>query len=228
MGLPEEVGSPFMLEGHSHWAPSSVWRKELPSCLLWQNLPEDSDTIAHLAPCFLSFFFFHPTEISHPHGTTVSSQPFDMCQMRLNWPRPLPAQLTFWRALDYVRTQTQIPSHTYWFTWGSGTHQMAAPGREMNWRKRKHCPFETCSMNAEVWLVGQSAREGGRSQRLWGAFLTTPWANLSITCSPQCPGAMGRSRQHQEKHGILSARPGRRVSAVQCGGGLGGRANSTQ
>lgn len=58
MGLLEEVGSPFMLEGHSHWAPSSVWRKELPSCLLWQNLPEDSDTIAHLAPCFLSFFFF--------------------------------------------------------------------------------------------------------------------------------------------------------------------------
>ena len=122
MGPLEKAGSPFVLEGHSHWAPSSVWRKELPSCLLWQNLPEDSDTIAHLAPCFLSFFFSillkFPTLTAWPQY----SQPFDMCQMRLNWPRPLSAQLTFWRALDYVRTQTQIPSHTYWCTWGSGTH----------------------------------------------------------------------------------------------------------
>ena len=94
MGPLEKVGSPFMLEGHSHWAPSSVWRKELPSCLLWQNLPEDSDTIAHLAPCFLSFFFlsywnFPPSrhDLSIPSLLTcVKWDSIDQGHCLLNWP----------------------------------------------------------------------------------------------------------------------------------------------
>lgn len=93
MGLLEEVGSPFMLEGHSHWAPSSVWRKELPSCLLWQNLPEDSDTIAHPAPCFLSFFSIllkFPTLTARlcPPSllTCVKWDSIDQGHCLLNWP----------------------------------------------------------------------------------------------------------------------------------------------
>ena len=39
-------------------------------------------------------------------------------------------------------------------------------------------------------------------------FLTTLWANLSITCFPKVPAAMGRSRQHQKNCRSLSSRPG--------------------